>query len=287
MKPLSIKKRRTYLGVFALIFLVCIPLLILYATGYRFTDTFNIIRTGGLFVAVPESGAQVRIGEEIVKQTGVFQRNIFVQNLKPDMYEITVTKDGFQSWSKELLVFPQTVSESYPFLLPVEPAIVEIERYTPVIINGTSTGAVNKKLETSEYKTAINIFIATTTAKVATTSDVIKVKRKLAVTNDKGALFVEWTGSVESTPYYFCINQICQEKIDITFSSPVRTFDFFPGRDDLLVVVIEDGIFVIEIDNRSKQNIQTLMEGKGLDFRIRNDETIFIKQREKLYTVSF
>jgi len=287
MKPLSIKRRRTYLGFFALIFLVCIPILILYATGYRFTDTFKIIKTGGLFIAVPESGAEVIIGDEIIKQTGVFQKNIFVQNLKPGSYEISVKKEGFQSWSKRLLVFPQTVSEAHSFMLPEKVNILEIERYVPVIINGTTTGAVNKKQETSEYKTALAVFTATSTTKLATTSDVIKVNRKLAVTNDKGEVFVEWTGSIESIPYYFCVNQACQDKINVTTKSPVKTFDFFPGRDDILIVALSDGIYVIEIDNRSAQNIQTLMIGEGLDFRIRNDETIFIKQGSNLFTVSF
>src|SRR3989344_2039740 len=157
MKPLSIKKRRFYLIVFALLFLIVIPLLILYATGYRFTDTLNLIRTGGIFVSVPESGSEAYIDNFLVKQGGIFQRNIFIQNLKPGLHDVKVVKNGFQSWSKQLQVFPQTVTEAHSFLLPEELTLVEIpvfmvERVLAPAPGATSTAATSSAKLTSNIQ---------------------------------------------------------------------------------------------------------------------------------------
>lgn len=289
MNPLSLKRRRIYLGFFSVIFIVTIPLLILYATGYRLSSALNIIRTGGLHISVPYSGAQVHIGDEIIKETSVFQKNIFIQNLRPGSYEVKVTKDGMQTWSKRLIVFPQTVTEGFSFLISKQPIIEEVSEFL-VDKNSepsTTTKSVPKKLiKNSTYSEAILLF-STSTNKTATSTEFLKTKRKLSVENINGVLHVIWQGDQDSTPYYFCINQICKKEVVIKTGSKVKSFDFFPGRDDLLVVALSGGIFVVDIDDRSGHNIQYLMEASNLDFRIKDGETIYIKDGKKLYRVIF
>jgi len=287
MKPLSIRRRRVYLSFFSLIFIISIPLLILYATGYRIGDALNIVRTGGLYVSVPYSGAQVFIGETIMKETSIFQKNIFVQNLKPGSYDVRVLKDGLQAWSKRLMVFPQTVTEGYAFLFPLKLVLVEIPEF---FMDGTEKIAtstmVSKKnfLRNPEYRTALLSFATTSTA--STSEDVLKIKRKLSLENRGGTLYAQWKGGPDSAPHYFCVNQVCKDEIMIKTKSKVRKFDFFPGRDDLVIVALSDGLYVTEIDDRSQQNIQLLVAVPMLDFRVQSDETLLIKEDKKLYTLS-
>ncbi len=282
MKPLSLRRRRMYLFVFGLVFFVSIPLLILYATGYRLGDALNLIRTGGLHISVPYSGAQVSIGDTITKETSVFQKNIFVQNLRPGSYEVKVEKEGLQSWTKRLVVFPQRVTEGYAFLLPQAIEPVSIPEF---LVEGTST-STSKKLEKKnpEYATALSLFATTT--KVATSSEFVKTRRKLSVVNVEGVLHATWKGDIDSVPHYFCQNESCNEEIILETKTKVKTFDFFPGRDDLLVVALSQGVYAIEIDNRSTQNIQTIHEASGSDFRIRNDEIIILEKDKKLFKIS-
>lgn len=54
----------------------------------------------------------------------------------------------------------------------------------------------------------------------------------------------------------------------------VQYFDFFPGSTDLLVVVLDDGVYAVEIDDRSWQNMQPIMQGRGLSARIDNGHVV-------------
>lgn len=282
MKPLSLRRRRMYLFIFGIIFCITIPLLILYATGYRLGDALNLVRTGGLHISVPYSGARVLIGDSVLKETSVFQKNIFVQNLRPGSYEVKVEKEGLQSWSKRLIVFPQRVTEGYAFLLPKEIKPIEIPEF---LIEGTGTSTPKKpQKENYEYTNAIALFTRATTT--ATSSDFVKTRRKLSVENIKGTLHATWKGDMDSIPHYFCLNESCKEDIIIEASAKVRTFDFFPGRDDLLVVALPQGVYAIEIDDRSLQNIQTIYEASLLDFRIKDDEIIILEKGKKIFKVS-
>lgn len=286
MKPLSIKKRRLYLLFFALIFCVAIPLLILYSTGYRLTSALNLIRTGGLYISVPYSGANVFISPATSKQTGLFQKNVFVQNLRQGTYEVRVEKEGYQSWKKQLRVFPQTVTEAYSFLLPLEVETKEIPRFPSSL--STSTKIVQSKLkENKEYQDIKTLFSATSTSRIATSSDVLKVKRKLSIKNNNGVLAVSWLGDRESTPHYFCVNDQCKSEIIIREESRIRSFDFFPGRDDLIIITRSDGVFVTEIDDRSERNIQVLFKKVGADFRVKDGDSVYIKDGDTLFLVVF
>lgn len=288
--PLSIRRRRIYLVFFAVVFFVTIPLLILYATGYRLSNALNLVRTGGLYISTPYSGVTVSIGNSIVKETSVFQKNIFVQNLRPRTYDILVTKNGYQTWKKRLMVSPQTVTEGHTFLLPQKPILEEVPAFlTDNSSSGTTTSKVAQGKLTSNpvYSEALALFVGTSTTKsVATTSDYIKTKRKLTVTNTSGVLHAVWGGSGDSTPYYFCSDQTCKNEVVVEAQSKVRSFDFFPGRDDLLVIALSNGVYVIDIDDRSEHNTQYLEVGSGLDFRVQNDETIFIKDGKTIRKVA-
>lgn len=272
------------MGVFVLLFSIIIPVLILYATGYRFTGAMALIRTGGIFVSVPESSAKAYIDGFLAEQSGIFQRNIFVQNLKPGSHEIKVVKDGFQPWAKQLEVLPKTVTEAHSFLLPEEPLLVEIPALIGKTTNrssATSTATISRiKIDSGtqnpEYTRILALFATTTSP---------NIKRKLIVKNNNGVLNVSWTGSIGSAPYYFCVSEICQEDIRITSSSNVLSFEFYPGRDDLLIINLKDGIYVTEIDNRSKQNVQTLLKGKNLNVIV-DGEVIYIKKDKNIYYVS-
>lgn len=292
MKPLSVVKRRIYLSLSAILFLICIPVLILYATGYRFNTAMTLIKTGGVFVAIPYSGTNVYVGDELVKQNGVFQKNAFVQNLKPGIYTIKAQKEGYQPWTKDLTVFPQTVTEGYPFLLPEKPTITEVLQYPEEkSTTATNTKSIIKttRKETAEYITVTNLFkpITVTATSTATSTGQLKLQRKLSVENKKGILSVMWTGEKDATPHYFCENEVCKNEIKIENKNPILSFDFFPGRDDLIIFGTKEGIYVSEIDDRSKQNVDTILFGQNLDVRVFGGDTIYIKNGKQYFAVSF
>jgi hypothetical protein len=64
----------------------------------------------------------------------------------------------------------------------------------------------------------------------------------------------------------------------------VEYFDFLPGSTDLVILGLEDGIYVSEIDDRAWQNIQPIMTGEGLIVRVENG-SVYVYDGELIYEV--
>ncbi|MDO8492180.1 MAG: PEGA domain-containing protein [bacterium] len=296
MDPLSKNKRRAYFVILFIVFIISAPFFIFDAKGYRFNlkDYFKIYETGGLYISTDQSGIEIYVNSELVRKTNIVQKSIFVQDLKPSTYEISVSKEGLQSWRKTLRVFPELVTEARPFLMKSKLTLTEISRFLDS--GGNAVGTSSEKIQTknSDYDLVNTLFLAptsksvsvATSTKSATTSANSKSVRKLSVKNEGGRLRVSWTGEIDSIPSYFCDGTICKSEIFINNANNIKSFDFFPGRDDLLIVRLPDGIYVTEIDDRSPQNIQKIISGAGFDFRVRDGSELYFKDGIKLYSVS-
>ncbi len=293
MQPLSRKKRIIYFIFFFFVFVVVAPLFILDAKGYRFSlkDVIKVSQTGGIYVGVDQSGLEIYVNGELVRKTSIVQKSIFIQDLKPETYEVKVSKDGLQTWNKSLKVFPEIVTEARPFLLKSETELIEITRFLERD-GATSTRSQSPSLKNPDYD-IINILFSTTTiskiattTKIATTSSGDRILGDVFVRNENGSLHVLWAGDEDSIPGYFCESSACKLEIIIKTNSPVKSFEFFPGRNDLLIIRLEGGIYVSEIDDRSPQNIQKIVDGVGYDFRIKDGNELYLKKDAKLYLVS-
>lgn len=100
------------------VFAVAAPTINLYILGYRLTSDFKIVKTGGIYVYIPISGAEIYLNNEFKKESGLIQNGIFIQNLKPSEYSVLVAKDGFWPWQKKIKVREEAVSEIRPLLIP-------------------------------------------------------------------------------------------------------------------------------------------------------------------------
>lgn len=291
MLPLSRNKRRLYLIFFAIIFIIGTPFFIFNAKGYKLNlqDFFNVSKTGGLYISTDQSRIDISVNGEIVRKTGIIQKSIFVQNLKPGVYQINISKEGLQSWNKSLRVFPEIVTEARPFLIKSEPVLTEIPRLLIGDSSALSSTSRNVSKKNSEYDLINVLFLPpglkSVSVKTATTSPYTKMLGDVLVKNSAGKLHVLWKGEKDSTPNYFCENA-CKLEIIVNTVSKVLSFDFFPGRNDLLILSVEDGIFVSEIDDRSSQNVQKVVSGFGYDFRIKDGKEIYLKKGLKIYSVT-
>lgn len=131
-----------------------------------------------------------------------------------------------------------------------------------------------------------------------------QTKHDIRLYKKDGDVYAQWTGSQDATPYYFCVNYknekqirndygdhvykalvdqrsnelltadstigndtICRKEIRIDRKQQkVQWFSFFPGDEDLVLMLLEDGLYVIEIDDRGWQNTQLLYPGTDLEF---------------------
>ena len=83
VQPLPYRKRRRTFFFLLALFVISLPFLYLYATGYRFdlSDTNAIVGTGGIYVAAERTGAEIYIDDELVRETRVFRTAFYAQNL--------------------------------------------------------------------------------------------------------------------------------------------------------------------------------------------------------------
>lgn len=125
-----------------------------------------------------------------------------------------------------------------------------------------------------------------------------------------------WQGNDNDQPYYYCINylgastsdaygehvvsdliielagdeinidgiasgtRLCRDSIRIDrLRQSVQWFDFYPDNRDLVLMLLDDGLYVVEIDDRAWQNAQLLYPGSNLQ-ALRNGNQILIKDGE-------
>ena len=118
---MTLRSRRIILLFSILAFVIMVPLVLLYTSGYRMDSGFHLIKTGGLYVSSPVSGSQIFVNNKLEKETNILQSGFFLQNLKPGKYSVLIAKEGYWPWLKELEIKEQFVTEARALILPKEP----------------------------------------------------------------------------------------------------------------------------------------------------------------------
>jgi hypothetical protein len=156
---------------------------------------------------------------------------------------------------------------------------------------------------------------STTTPEIIERNDIRLVARALE-------LYAVWQGEDQDVPYYFCVSsstiastsdrygqhvadvifaqlgtttatstlvmvddRICRTEIKIDrLRQDVFLYDFFPGSSDLVLLQLEDGLYVSEIDDRAWQNSQLLHPGTNFRTIIENG-LIYIEQGDDYFEV--
>lgn len=97
-----------------------------------------------------------------------------------------------------------------------------------------------------------------------------------------GNIVLYWIDKMESIPYYYCGGEkerICNDEIVLDWGDVIKKFDYYPDRNDVWVVLVNDGVYAVEVDPRSERNIQPVYLGSNLDFTISDSGRIFIKEK--------
>lgn len=268
---ISLKKRRIIMVLCIVVFFALIPPIFYFVTGYRLGQNWSFVETGGLYIGADKSGSEIYVNGTLEKTTNILQGGVFLQGLKPKKYNIVVAKDGYWTWSKDLVVKAHLVSEARSFNLRKEPK--------GRILKPEDVSA----LGFSEYDDALNLFNlqkpatkkATTTVSskkdlaVATTTEIFSKNNKQKIyIEGNNKIWAEWLGEEKEIPYYFCDQENkCSDKILVLNSkTPVKKIDFFIGRKDVIIYATANGVFVTEIDGRSGRVTQPLYKGKNPNF---------------------
>ena len=328
MKPLS--KKQSYLSVslLFLIFIIAAPIIVLYSFGYRLDSGFTIQKTGGIFIQSNIPNASVYFDDEYYKNNGLFLRNVLVQDLVPNRsYSFRMQKEGYQSWVKDIFVYPSIVTEGRVLMLPDQYEVREILPYIDAEGVLTATPPRASALpNNTEYISILEIFEPkeevkepVVVAPSVSSSDVVedvstkqKPKTKLELFFEEleiedyeelpnviiegkevswienGNILLYWIDEDSTTPFYYCggLERECKTNMILDWMKPIIRFDYFPGRFDVWIVLVDDGIFAVEVDDRSERNIQTIYKGDNLDFRLVSGGRLLIRDDSSFFEIN-
>ena len=299
MKPLPLKKRRFYFILLCVVFLAIIPIILLYTNGYRINSKFEIVETGGIYIYSPQAGSDIYINNKKKDETTIFNKDIFVQNLKPGTYKILIAKVGFWPWAKEVEVKERHVAEAIAFLIPKQPDWKIIPKYinndknkkatTSPATEGEINPVYSKTLKLFKEKYDEKTQIASSANSGTTTKnkmEELSKRKKIRLWRDDTQIFATWLGDEKYIPNYFCRINECQNTI-LVFSGTeeIRSLGFYPGRDDVILIAIGNGIYALEIDSRSYQNFQPLYKGTAPIF-VLNGKTLYAKDKNLIFSLT-
>ena len=147
IKILSQHRRERFFWVLVIIFLITLPTLIFYTTGYRLSfqdEQTTIVSTGGMYINTEDLDVEVYLDEALIEQPRLFRSAYYIQNLSAGQHRVVVQRPNLQTWVKELPVYAHIVTEAAAFNLPRTPHVRPITRYltatgTPVVY-GVASG---------------------------------------------------------------------------------------------------------------------------------------------------
>lgn len=296
MDVLSPKKRRLYLVLLTVFFFLSVPLIMMYASGYRLSSDFKIIKTGGIYVEVPVSGASFFVEDEFQGTGFLFQKSFFVQDLLPGVYSVRIDREGYHDWRKDFEVAPTLIVSGKALLLPKEPNLILVSSSSPEAVLEDEL-ITQREVSIVEYRKFIAYFDATSTIKSAVseiatssifyegaTTTVIELG-DIGLWKGTGGLRAWWLGNADRFPYFFCKADTCSREILVAGGSEdISNFDFFPADNQFIIIEWPDGVFVTELDTRNPQNIQPLYAVTGAQFRV-IDNTIYILDDGSLFEI--
>jgi len=125
-------------GLAVVVFLIVSTWTTMYATGYKIDwETLALKKTGFILIESYPRGANVKINGKYVGKTPET-----IKRLLPEIYQIELTKDNYQSWQNNIIVVPGMVTEQRNILLTAtdfKPTVLFDQPITVIINNSDNT----------------------------------------------------------------------------------------------------------------------------------------------------
>ncbi len=289
MQPLSRRTRLSYLLLFVGLFCICLPLAILYASGYRFGKNGLIVETGGIYISVAGSGVTLSLNGKEVGVSSLFTHTFYVDNLAPGTYAVHLSREGYYPWYKTLVVEPRIVTDARGFVINSEPTFLKLVRADTV---GTSTAlaSTTRAVSRTTYDAYLRAFAPTTTPKslagqASLLPKPVDISGGEELYLENGVARVSWTRSTSTLPSAFCeAPSLCDREVVVTHTKEqVAHAALYLGG--VLYQLPKSGIFLSEIDVRPTSVVVPLYQKPGGDFRL-IDGALIVKDGSTLYQVT-
>ena len=108
------------LAFFSFLFLIAGSTIVLYGFGWRINwEDFQLQKTGAIAVKTNPRGVIIKLdNKKYADESSIIQNHTLISDLTPKTYFLTVEKDGFRTYQKNLKVKPSMVETVDIFLVP-------------------------------------------------------------------------------------------------------------------------------------------------------------------------
>lgn len=292
------KFKRLLFFIVSFLFLIIAGFFVAYSFGYRWDHgDWKFVKTGGLYLRVYNSKPEVYLNNQYLKKAtpGLLSSGIFLPNLIPDNYSISIKKPNYFSWEKETKIEPQMVTTfSSVVLLPKNPLVEDV--YS---LGATSTLEITKILPLKNYKEIIIQGIETTTSTNAlvfiynfNNQNQTEIYRKkinkgesfnlipnlIIADNDANEIIFSLT--VNKTTNFYLWQRINPENLknisqliisQFKLKNPIKKIDFYPNAENKFIVLTGTDLAVVDLNKNEIKKI--FLDVK--DF-VRKDYNLFI-----------
>lgn len=241
---MSLRKRKVIYYIFILIFVIWGSYLIMSTQGIVFDwKEMKMVRTGGIYLKFNPSDSLVFInGEKTEKSTGILNRGIVFDKLLPRTYHVSVRKDSYTPWEKDLNVEEGLfTAASVIKLWPEIPEKNEIATSTTKNIAIVSGGIVEKKDDGKLYSfgnelKGSSIFSSREDSNWIITEDKNKTLFFLNTKNPKTAINVREI-----------FDSLRKRQLQTTENSSIQHALIHPFSDEKVIVVTEQSIYLLDL----------------------------------------
>jgi len=256
-----LSKRTTIIG---LVILAIAGAFVFYALGYRLDSTLTIQQTSTITIPIPHKNVVVYMDNERRGFSRDENDKIVIRGVQPGKHVIIAARSDLVPWSK-------TLNTEYNKDFELRPFFVKYEGDVTIV-------------PTTAFDYATRLKNATSYPVPTSESPLFSEDGSVAVMTDGGTLTARRVRS-SVLDYVFCPEKCSEMTTIATFEVPVKNIAFYPGRNDVLIIAVSDGIFVIELDKRETQNFAPLYIGIAPTFKVTSDRTIDVADKGNLLSV--
>ncbi|HNW96734.1 MAG TPA: hypothetical protein PLQ44_02270 [Candidatus Paceibacterota bacterium] len=300
------KIRKALFWSMLVLFVIAGTVFVVYSFGYRLDiKEWKVVQTGGLNVKTTPKTTEIFLDDKKVnKKAGLFSNEIFLQSIIPGDHTLEVSKTGYFTWKKNIIIEPKmVVNFSNVLLMPENPLKENVFNATTSqeIIDVLPLGdgdeillEMKTKSKTGVYQT-LNIFNKSTAGlseifgRKINSSENLALIKNLVVdgTNYNHFLINYYSRSLGKQVYYLWEKSSPEEVTDFSkvlgqyFSSQPQKILFHPFEYNKFLVATSKKIGILDLD---KKVVDYLPPVNPLDFNVGGNSLFWIDKVGGLYS---
>jgi len=236
--------------IWTVVVVVILAIALGYKSGYRITSDLHVGKIGTLTANISLVDTSIFVGD-IKKFTTTKESEDIEIKLSPKEHSVIISRQGYFPWTKKIKIPSGEKVEINPIFVPI---------YT--------SGQVITVQDPEYYKIRREIII-----------DKLPEKNSQKISKDNSVSI--WLDDDNSIMASTTDKQIKVVQPD----TAIKNIEFYKDRADAIIFSTNTGIYVIEIDEKGKQNFMPIYKGNDPYFIKGGDDYIHILDRDNLLLV--